>query len=69
MKIAIPIVCGLLMLACVAWGQTPAKAMPDPMKKSAGFDPKRDAAKDIRDGIAKAKKEHKRVLIDVGGEW
>jgi thioredoxin-related protein len=33
------------------------------------FDPKRDAAKDIRDGIAEAKRTQKRVLLDVGGEW
>lgn len=35
----------------------------------AKFDPKRDAAKDIADAVAKAKKENKRVLLDVGGEW
>ena len=33
------------------------------------FDPNRDAAKDISDGLTKAKKEHKRVILDVGGEW
>ena len=38
-------------------------------KKSAGFDPKRDAAKDIENAIVKAKKESKRILLDVGGEW
>lgn len=35
----------------------------------ASFDPKRDAAKDIREAIAEAGKTHKRVLLDVGGEW
>src|SRR5262249_37080637 len=32
-------------------------------------DPSRDAAKDIAFGIARAKRENKRVLLDVGGEW
>ena len=33
------------------------------------FDPKANAAADIKAGIAKAAKENKRVLLDVGGEW
>jgi thiol:disulfide interchange protein len=33
------------------------------------FDPKRDAAKDIREAVAEAKLTGKRVLLDVGGEW
>ena len=33
------------------------------------FDPERDAAKDIRDGVIEAKQASKRVLLDVGGEW
>ena len=33
------------------------------------FDPKRDAAKDIREAVAEAKKTGKRVMLDVGGEW
>lgn len=33
------------------------------------FDPTRDAEKDIRFGVALAKKQRKRVLLDVGGEW
>lgn len=33
------------------------------------FDPKRDAATDIREAVAKAKRTGKRVLLDVGGEW
>jgi thioredoxin-related protein len=38
-------------------------------KSSAGFNPKADAAKEIAVATAKAKKENKRVLLDVGGEW
>ena len=33
------------------------------------FDPKRDAAKDIRDAIVEAKSSGRRILLDVGGEW
>jgi thioredoxin-related protein len=33
------------------------------------FDPARDAQKDIADAIKLAKKSHKRILLDVGGEW
>jgi len=33
------------------------------------FDPSRDAAADIKDAIAEAARTHRRVLIDVGGEW
>lgn len=33
------------------------------------FDPSRDAAKDISEAVQYAKKVHKNVLIDVGGNW
>jgi thioredoxin-related protein len=33
------------------------------------FDPKRDAAKDIRNATVEAQKTGKRILLDVGGEW
>jgi len=33
------------------------------------FDPNRDAAKDIAEATALATKEHKRIILDVGGEW
>ena len=33
------------------------------------FDPSRNAAKDIKDAIAEAKKTNKRIYVDVGGEW
>lgn len=37
--------------------------------KQEKFDPKRDAAKDIRNAVVEAKHSGKRVLLDVGGEW
>jgi thioredoxin-related protein len=52
----------MLVVAVSALAQTPTKDF-------AGFDPKADAAKEIKTAIAKAAKENKRVLLDVGGEW
>jgi thioredoxin-related protein len=37
--------------------------------KIAKFDPTRDAAKDIENAIKEATKTHKRIILDVGGEW
>ncbi len=33
------------------------------------FDPTRDASKDIQIAIHLAQESHKRILLDVGGEW
>lgn len=33
------------------------------------FDPARNAAKDIDNAIKDATKSHKRIILDVGGEW
>ena len=33
------------------------------------FDPARVAADDLKNAIAKAQKENKRIILDVGGEW
>lgn len=60
-------VTSLLLTLCVIpalFAQTPVAA-----DKQEKFDPKRDAAKDIATGIEIAKKQKKRVLLDVGGEW
>ena len=35
----------------------------------AKFDPQRNAAADLATATAAAKAQHKRVLVDVGGEW
>lgn len=37
-----------------------------PVKK---YDPKRDAARDIDDAVAEAKRTNRRILLEVGGEW
>ena len=33
------------------------------------FDPKRDPFEDLKLAVEKAKKENKRIILDVGGEW
>jgi thiol:disulfide interchange protein len=33
------------------------------------FDPLRNAAEDLKASVAKAQKENKRIILDVGGEW
>ena len=45
-----------------AVGTKPPSAVPK-------FDPKRDAAKDISEALADAKRTNRRVILDVGGEW
>ena len=35
----------------------------------ASYDPKRDAAADIQDAIKEAERTHKRILLEVGGQW
>ena len=64
MSKAITFLIATLMSAMVC-----AQASHDSMAKPAGFDPKRDAAKDIANAVKLAQKQNKRVLIDVGGEW
>jgi thiol:disulfide interchange protein len=36
---------------------------------TAKFDPTRDPAQDLKTAIAEAKSTHKRILLDVGGQW
>lgn len=46
-----------------AQGTPPKQVPPIP------FDPKADPVKDLKAALVKAKKENKRVVLDVGGEW
>ena len=54
----------LLFLAGVP--QTPGQSKYIPVNK---YDPKRDAAQDIQDAVKEAQRAHKRILLEVGGEW
>ncbi len=56
------VVPGLLLLLAASCAKKP----PAP---SAGFDPKRDPAADLRAAVGQARREGKRILLDVGGEW
>ena len=35
----------------------------------ARYDPKRNAAQDIDDALKEAQRAHKRILLEVGGDW
>ncbi|MCW5942340.1 MAG: thioredoxin family protein [Fimbriimonadaceae bacterium] len=60
----------VLGLACSGMGQASATESGAAAKaERVKFDPKRDAAKDIENAIVRAKKENKRIMLDVGGEW
>jgi len=39
------------------------------IKEREKFDPLKNPAKELRHAIQQAKKENKRILLDVGGEW
>jgi thiol:disulfide interchange protein len=72
-----------LLLSFGAQAQTRAKHKPAHRKASRAaaeasaekyvpvlkYDPKRDAALDITEAAAEAKRTNKRVLVEVGGEW
>lgn len=63
-------VCLMMILALALHGQEKASSSQQtkyaPVDK---YDPSRDAAKDIREGIAEAQRTKKRVLLEVGGDW
>jgi thioredoxin-related protein len=50
-----------------------AKQSADSLRSDSGqnhkFDPTRVAKKDVQDAIRLARQTHKRILLDVGGEW
>ena len=58
----------LIFAATPALAQTADDAAPKKQER-VKFDPKRDPAKDLQAAVVKAKKENKRILLDVGGEW
>jgi thiol-disulfide isomerase/thioredoxin len=55
------------LLLPVVWSQASAQsAKYVPVTK---YDPKRDAAADITNAIKEAQRTHKRILLEVGGQW
>ncbi len=65
----------LVAVACVALSlcafaqASGAQAGAVKAPRKAIFDPSRDAAKDLQEGIAEAARTGRRVLVDVGGNW
>ena len=67
----------LLALACVftAFAQTsakteaPLKAAENNKLEREKFDPKRVPLEDLQAAVIAARKENKRIILDVGGEW
>ena len=56
---------GYLRLPAGAWRTTgQSKYLP-----VAKYDPKRNAAQDIDDAVKEAQRAHKRILLEVGGDW
>jgi hypothetical protein len=47
----------------------PPKVTTTPEDFTSSYDPKRDPAKDLEMAKTQAKKENKRILLDVGGDW
>lgn len=67
-RILVSLFCGCAMQIALA---SPPQAA-EPAGAAGGvekFDPARDAAQDIRDGVALAHRTGKHVLLDVGGDW
>lgn len=60
---AFAIVFGLTLLS------TTSATAQSPYIPVAKYDPKRDAARDIDDAVAEAKRTNRRILLEVGGEW
>jgi hypothetical protein len=69
----VPILAALALCAIAVPSMAQGQAVPAVQSgnatEKAGFDPKRDAAKDIADAVKVARKQNKRILLDVGGEW
>ena len=66
---ALPL-CAIALLTLSACNSSEVPARPtSPFRVHAIFDPSADAAAQVRDALAQAAREHKRVLVDFGGNW
>ena len=60
----------ILTVSFIGFGQTLTNNSKKPSKlEREKFDPTRNSAADLQAAIAKAKKEKKRIILDIGGEW
>lgn len=64
-----------LSLSCVAYvsaqnsAKTENKVIIKETVEREKFDPARNPAEDLKNAVANAQKENKRIILDVGGEW
>jgi thiol:disulfide interchange protein len=59
----------VLLLAVPVYIQAQSADAHKPATTFHAYDPARDAAKDIQNAVAEANHSHKRVLIEIGGNW
>jgi thiol:disulfide interchange protein len=75
MKKSIYVLLFVLAGSLAALGQTATKEKSDvkiarpPIEERELFDPKKDPNADLQAAVARAQKENKRIVLDVGGEW
>jgi thiol:disulfide interchange protein len=59
----------MIAFVCLLVFSSAATIQAQPPQTAEKFDPSRNARKDIADAITKAQQTHKRILLDVGGQW
>ncbi|HEY0426257.1 MAG TPA: thioredoxin family protein [Pyrinomonadaceae bacterium] len=73
MKQTIYILVVILAGSFAAFGQTTKEKIDikitKPVEEREVFDPKKDPNADLKAAVAKAQKENKRIILDIGGEW
>ena len=69
MKTSLLFIFALILLFDSSFARQPVDSAKSTSEHHQKFDPMRDAEKDIQDAIVLAKESHKRILLDVGGEW
>ncbi|MGA7521947.1 MAG: thioredoxin family protein [Acidobacteriaceae bacterium] len=69
-RILAPALFAALAVTMVACNSSEVPATPaTPFRVHAIFDPGADAAAQVREALAEASRQHKRVLLDFGGNW
>jgi thiol:disulfide interchange protein len=64
----------ILFASIASFGQSATAAAAGPVSAKTPdaadkFDPKADPVADLKTAVEKARSEHKRIILDVGGEW
>jgi thiol:disulfide interchange protein len=69
MKISFLFMLSLILLFNSSFAKQPTDSVRSATEQNHKFDPARDANKDLQNAIVQAQQTHKRILLDVGGEW